>query len=218
MATEKEITSLYISLDGDQHRAMAYWHRRTTLLWNIIVAHLQAAPFDYINEAPSEASDEAMDALVDMVYSVVTGKDLSLMPEFLLSSEWSLAVSKIKELPEAVADERLKDLKRGYRSSKARVVKDPKSKPCIPAEKSERSNQSVRFNTSLFNISGDVLTLTGKLPHVQIKHPEFAKVRVAPETVLTITRRRVRPNIREEWELETSKRPYSLTFVSDKID
>ena len=197
---------------------MAYWHRRTTLLWNIIVAHLQDAAGSYLAEPATEKSDAGMDALVDMVYAVISGKDLSLMPEFLLGSEWTEAVTKIKELPDVVIEERLKDLKRGYRASKARLVKDKTAKACIPAEKSVRSNQSVRFNSNLFNVTGDVLTIYGRMPHIQITHPDLAKIKVGPNTVLTVTRRRVRSTIRDEWELETNKRPYSLTFISDKAE
>lgn len=213
-SVEKKIETLYVSLDDDQHRQMSYWHRRTTFLWNVIV-HFQGDHADaYIRSPPSEQEDLMMMEVIDLMYNVITGKDTTTLPTFVLPAEWEAPVIKIKELPNGVVEQRLLDLKRGYIAAKKRFIISSTAKSCAPSKKSVRSNQSVRFTSELFSIEGGILTIHG--PNgLKIEHPDFEKISLDKNTVLSVTRRRVRPTIREDWHLESNKRPYSLTFISD---
>lgn len=213
MPTEKEIVVMYVSLDDDQHRVMSYWHRRTAMLWNAVVAHVGDYVNTYIGEPPSPESDATMEKIVDAVYATITGNSDSLVEDFILDDKWVPMVAKIKELPRAVADQRLRDLKRGYLEAKHRILLDGDAASCAPSMKSIRSNHSVRLTSEFISIADDELTIHG--PHgLTIKHEEFRKIHIAPNTVLSITRRRVRPSVREAWKLERNKRPYSLTFIT----
>lgn len=213
MPENHETVTMYVSLDADQHRAMSYWHTRTTMLWNVVVAHLGTYAELYLRETDGPASDNELAQVIDGVYATIVNEDTNLVSDFVLGEQWKESVSKIKELPKEVVEYRLIDLKGCYMAAKQRVLKDNRANSCIPAIKTVRSNQSVRFSNENFTLSGDTLTIHG--PNgLTIKHPTLRDIKVEPTTLLSVSRRKVKPTIREQWALQENLRPYSLSFVS----
>jgi len=162
------------------------------LFWNFCVDHLSFAATEYMRSSDSDKETERFrkraDELMELATMASSGELDTTKPGQAIIEEWLPFTGQMFELPESILRNRLNDLVAAYISVKDSIHGEGPSGTGMPRRKTDTSSQSMRFESTDFEIKGLSLILKHPYPIVFLI-PELATLKLKTPYTLSITRR-----------------------------